>query len=129
MYTSSANTRGIQIDVSARYDPQQSVPEQGHWFFTYQITVSNLSERTVQLVSRHWVITNAEGKVQTVRGAGVVGQQPSLRPNEGFQYTSGCPLDSPVGTMHGTYQMVAEDGETFDALIAPFTLADPMAVN
>jgi len=129
MSHSSAVTRGIQVDVSARFVPEQSAPGDGQWFFAYQITISNLSERTVQLLSREWIITNASGKVETVRGPGVVGHQPTLRPNEGFQYVSGCPLDSSVGTMHGSYQMQGEDGEVFEVTIAPFILADPMSVN
>lgn len=129
MSHSTAVTYGIQVDVHARFVPEQSAPEEGHWFFAYQVTISNLSHRTVQLLSREWVITNADGKTETVRGPGVVGHQPTLRPNEGFQYVSGCPLDSAVGTMRGTYQMQGDDGETFDVDIAPFMLADPMSVN
>jgi ApaG protein len=83
----------------------------------------------VQLLSRHWIITDANGRVEEVRGAGVVGQQPRLRPGEAFEYTSGCPLPTPMGTMHGSYQMVNQRGERFDALIQPFTLAEPYAVN
>jgi ApaG protein len=127
--TSSATTRGIQVDVHCRYVAEQSSPSDGQWFFAYQITISNLSERTVQLISREWIITNAVGKQETVRGPGVVGHQPVLRPNEGFQYVSGCPLDTAFGTMQGTYHMMAEDGEAFDVAITTFTLAEPMAVN
>ncbi len=129
MTTSRAVTHSVQVDVAARFVPEQSTPEHNRWFFAYQVTISNLGERTVQLVSREWIITNAEGKVEVVRGAGVVGHQPTLRPNEGFQYVSGCPLDTAIGTMHGTFQMVADDGEQFEVEIAPFTLADPMSVN
>jgi ApaG protein len=127
--TSTAVTEGIQVDVSARFVAEQSSPERGHWFFAYQITISNLGERTVQLMSREWVITNADGRVEIVRGPGVVGHQPTLRPSEGFQYVSGCPLDTAVGTMEGKYHMVAEDGTAFEVAIAPFTLADPMSLN
>ncbi|MSP92563.1 MAG: Co2+/Mg2+ efflux protein ApaG [Myxococcales bacterium] len=129
MSTSTATTSGIQIDVDCRFVAEESVPSEGRWFFAYQITISNLSERTVQLVSREWVITNADGKVETVRGPGVVGHQPVLRPNEGFQYVSGCPLDSAFGEMRGTYQMIREDGEPFEVSIAPFVLIDPQALN
>lgn len=129
MSTSTAVTENIQVDVSARYVPEQSSPEQGQWFFAYQITITNLGERTVQLISREWIITNANGKVETVRGPGVVGHQPTLRAGEGFQYVSGCPLDTAVGMMEGKYHMVAEDGEQFDVEIAAFTLADPMSLN
>jgi ApaG protein len=107
----------------------QSAPETGHWFFVYQITIFNGSDRTVQLISRQWRITNADGRMEIVRGPGVVGQQPVLRPSEGFQYVSGCPLDTPVGTMEGEYQMVDETGAGFEVEIAAFALADPMAVN
>jgi ApaG protein len=126
---SSATTHGIQVDVAARFVADQSSPDSGDWFFAYQITISNLSQRTVQLISREWVITNAEGKVEVVRGDGVVGHQPLLRPNEGFQYVSGCPLDTAVGTMRGKYRMHEPDGAWFDVDIAEFTLADPMSLN
>ena len=114
MPESSATTHGIRVDVVSSFAAEQSAPEEGHWFFLYQITILNRSERTVQLVSREWRITNADGRTEHVRGPGVVGQQPVLRPSEGFQYVSGCPLDTPVGTMAGAYQMVDEDGEPFD---------------
>ncbi len=129
MPESSATTHGIRVDVVSSFAAEQSAPEEGHWFFLYQITILNRSERTVQLVSREWRITNADGRTEHVRGPGVVGQQPVLRPSEGFQYVSGCPLDTPVGTMAGAYQMVDEDGEPFDVEIAAFALADPMALN
>ncbi len=129
MPESSAITHGIRVDVVSSFAAEQSAPEEGHWFFLYQITILNRSERTVQLVSREWRITNADGRTEHVRGPGVVGQQPVLRPSEGFQYVSGCPLDTPVGTMAGAYQMVDEDGEPFDVEIAAFALADPMALN
>ena len=129
MPESSATTHGIRVDVVSSFAAEQSAPEEGHWFFLYQLTILNRSERTVQLVSREWRITNADGRTEHVRGPGVVGQQPVLRPSEGFQYVSGCPLDTPVGTMAGAYQMVDEDGEPFDVEIAAFALADPMALN
>ena len=105
------------------------MPEEGRWLFLYQITILNSSSRTVQLLSREWRITNADGRTELVRGAGVVGQQPVMRPSEGFQYVSGCPLDTPVGTMAGVYQMVDDTGEPFEVEIAAFALADPMALN
>ena len=126
---SSAVTHGIQVDVAARFVPEQSTPERGEWFFAYQITISNLSDRTVQLVSREWRITDATGQVEVVRGAGVVGHQPWMRPSEGFQYVSGCPLKTAIGTMRGKYQMQHEDGSEFEVDIAEFTLADPMSLN
>ncbi len=129
MTNSSVVTEGIRVDVVARYVPEQSAPDEGHWFFAYQVTITNLTARVVQLLSREWVITNADGKIEVVRGQGVVGHQPTMRPNEGFEYVSGCPLDTPVGTMHGKFSLVAEDGEALEAAIAPFTLADPQVLN
>ena len=95
----------------------------------YHVRIRNEGKTRVRLVSRHWIITNGRGEVEQVRGPGVVGEQPVLGQGEEFHYTSGCPLDTPVGTMHGTFQMVAEDGTTFDAEISPFTLAEPYAIN
>lgn len=129
MSQSSATTLGIRVDVVSSFAAEQSAPEEGRWFFLYQITILNSSNRTVQLISREWRITNAEGRTEHVRGPGVVGQQPVLRPSEGFQYVSGCPLDTPVGTMAGAYQMVDADGQPFDVEIAAFGLADPLALN
>ena len=123
-------TRGVRIVVQPRYVPEQSEPSKSHYLFAYHVTIRNEGERTVQLVSRHWVITDGEGKSEEVRGPGVVGYQPILAPGEQFQYTSGCPLSTPVGTMHGSYQMVVSDSdETFDAYIEPFRLAVPRALN
>jgi ApaG protein len=127
--TSEGATRGVQVEVKPEYLPEQSDPSSGLWVHAYHVTISNRGEKAVQLLSRHWVITNAEGSEEHVRGPGVVGPQPVLKPGDTFTYTSGCPLDTPIGTMHGTYQMVTEDGEKFDAEIAPFTLAEPYALN
>lgn len=127
---SDTTTRGVRIQVRPRFVPEQSDPDNGQWLFAYHITIRNTGEETVQLVSRHWVITNGEGRVEEVRGPGVVGYQPVLRPGEEFEYTSGCPLTTPVGTMHGEFNMVLPDsGEKFDALIEPFRLAVPKALN
>lgn len=109
--------------------PERSNPDKGAWFFAYTVLVTNEGEDTVQLVSRHWIITNADGEVEEVRGPGVVGAQPVLAPGESFEYTSACPLPTAFGTMHGSYQMVTEAGERFDAEIAPFSLSMPYAVN
>lgn len=125
---SSAVTRGIKIEVRSKYIAERSSPPD-QWFFAYQVTIANESDVVVTLRSRQWVITNADGQTQSVRGPGVVGEQPRMRPGEGFQYVSACPLDTPVGTMHGSYQMVTEGGDEFDAEIAAFTLAEPMSVN
>ena len=123
-------TRGIRIVVRPRFVPEQSDPERKQWLFAYHVTIRNEGDLTVQLVSRHWVITDGEGEVEEVRGPGVVGHQPVLKPGEEFQYTSGCPLGTPVGTMHGEFNMVWPDrGEKFDAKIEPFRLAVPSALN
>jgi ApaG protein len=122
-------TRGVLVKVESQYLEARSNPSQHRWVHIYHVTVANQGSETVQLVSRHWIITNAKGEQEHVRGPGVVGEQPILRPGQAFRYTSGCPLDTSLGTMHGTYQMVTEDGEQFDAEIAPFTLAEPYALN
>jgi len=127
---SDTTTRGVRILVRPRFIPEQSDPDNGQWLFAYHITIRNSGEQTVQLISRHWVITNGEGKVEEVRGPGVVGYQPVLKPGEEFEYTSGCPLTTPVGTMHGEFNMVVQgSGEKFDAKIEPFRLAVPKALN
>ena len=129
MFTSRANTRGVEITVQSRFVPERSEPDQEQWFFAYTVQIRNLGTETVQLVSRHWVITDANGEVEEVRGPGVVGEQPVLTPGESFEYTSACPLGTAFGTMHGSYRMVVRGGEEFDAEIAPFTLAEPHAVH
>ena len=125
MSTSEAVTRGIRVRVEAEYAPDRSQPLRNQWFFLYTIEITNESDETVQLLSRHWIITDAMGDVQEVRGPGVVGEQPVLEPGESFRYTSGCPLTTPFGSMHGTYQMVTGKREVFDIEIAPFTLSEP----
>ncbi len=126
---SQATTRGLEVRVESHYVPEQSDPDGGAWFFAYTVSLHNMGDETMQLLSRHWVITDSEGNVEEVRGPGVVGAQPVLGPGERFQYTSACPLRSAFGTMHGSYQMVTEDGEPFDAEIAAFTLSTPYALN
>lgn len=126
---SSATTRGIRVEVEPEYLPHQSDPKHGLWMFGYHVVITNTGSETVQLLSRHWIITYADGRVEEVRGPGVVGEQPVLTPGKRFSYTSGCPLPTPMGTMHGTYQMVTARGERFDAEIAAFTLAEPYSVN
>jgi ApaG protein len=128
-FASVATTRGVRVRVASRFDPGRSQPAQGQWFFLYTVTIANQGDETVQLVSRHWVITDGEGRIEEVRGPGVVGEQPVLDPGEEFEYTSGCPLPTPFGTMHGTYQMVAASGARFDAEIAPFALGEPYTVH
>jgi len=122
---SEAITRNIRVRVQAEYDAGRSSPQQSQWFFLYTVSITNESQDTVQLMSRHWVITDGMGKVEEVRGPGVVGKQPVLAPGQSFEYTSGCPLTTPYGSMQGTYQMVNQAAEKFDIEIAPFTLTEP----
>jgi ApaG protein len=129
MSTSEAVTHGIRVHVTAEYAPDRSRPTQQHWFFLYTIKITNESDQTVQLISRHWRITDGTGHIEEVKGPGVVGQQPVLAPNESFSYTSGCPLTTPFGTMEGTYQMTTADGASFDVQIAAFTLSEPYTVH
>lgn len=124
---SVAVTRGIRVEVETRYLSEQSAPMEGRYAFAYSITITNEGDTPAKLVSRHWVITDAEDHVDEVRGEGVVGAQPTLQPNEAFNYTSGAVLRTPWGTMNGTYQMVLDDGSEFEAEIAPFLLAAPFA--
>jgi ApaG protein len=129
MFNSEALTRGIRVKVQSEYSPDQSAPSKNQWFFLYTVTISNESAETVQLLTRHWVITDGTGHIEEVRGPGVVGKQPTLKPGDSFEYTSGCPLTTPFGLMEGTYQMVTQDGDRFDARIAPFTLSEPYTVH
>jgi ApaG protein len=129
MFTSEAVTRGIRVQVQSEYDPDRSDPSKNQWFFLYNVTISNEGPEAVQLLTRHWIITDGTGKVEEVRGPGVVGKQPILKPGESFEYTSGCPLPTAFGMMEGTYQMASEGGQRFDAKIAPFTLSEPYTVH
>lgn len=126
---SDATTRGIRVQVQSFYDEERSSPQESYYFFAYQVRISNLGTEKAQLVSREWFITDANGDTQRVQGPGVVGEQPLLAPGDAFEYTSFCPLTTAVGAMRGTYRMVLENGESFDAEIAPFALAVPHAVN
>ena len=119
----------ITINVQTAFLPEQSDPDQERYVFAYTITISNTGTVAAQLVSRHWVITDAEEHIQEVRGLGVVGEQPLLKPGEAFEYTSGTALNTPVGTMRGSYQMIAEDGEHFDAEVPSFVLAMPRTLH
>ena len=123
--TSTAITEGIKVTVRSRYLPEQSAPDHNRYVFAYTITIANHGQRPAQLRTRHWIITDGRGSVEEVRGDGVVGEQPRLEPGEQFEYTSGCVLKTPIGTMHGTYQMVRDDGDGFDAEIAAFSLVAP----
>lgn len=128
-FSSEAVTRGVRVRVVSRYSREQSRPEQNRWFFIYTVTIANEGEKTVQLLTRHWIIENADGEVDEVRGDGVVGEQPILAAGQEFEYSSGCHLSTPFGSMRGTYQMLVDDGATFDATIAPFTLSEPYTVH
>ena len=115
----------IRVDVETSYLDEQSSPTEQRYVFAYTITILNEGERPAQLLSRHWIITDANGKVKEVRGEGVVGEQPHLEPGQGFRYSSGAIIETPVGTMQGSYLMVDGEGRRFDAPIAPFRLAIP----
>ena len=126
---SDTTTNGIRIQVKTQFLPDRSSPGDDQYVFAYHIKISNLGREVAQLISRHWIITTADGETEEVQGAGVVGEQPVLSPGEQFEYTSFCPLKTNVGTMHGSYTMVTPSGEVFQARIAPFTLAVPHALN
>jgi len=119
----------IDVSVVTRYLPEQSQPEQNRFAFAYTVTVSNKGELQAKLLSRHWVITDGDGRVQEVRGAGVIGQQPLIEAGASHTYSSGTVMATRVGIMQGSYQMLAEDGKRFDALIAPFRLAVPGSLH
>ncbi|MDT8387725.1 MAG: Co2+/Mg2+ efflux protein ApaG [Thiogranum sp.] len=125
----SSDSHNIKVEVKTQYIEDQSIPDQGRYIFAYAITIQNLGDVPAQLLSRHWVITDSNNKVQEVKGEGVVGEQPHLKPGEQFQYTSGTMLETPVGSMHGTYQMITDDGVQFDADIPPFTLSIPRTLH
>ena len=126
---SSAVTKGIRVIVESQYLSERSAPARKQYVFAYRVRISNEGTSTAQLRTRHWIITDGDGKVQEVRGEGVVGEQPVLRPGQSFEYTSGCVLETPFGSMRGSYQMEVEGGEPFDAEIAPFVLAMPNSLN
>ncbi len=126
---SEAVTEGIRITVRSMYVPERSNPSASYWFFAYEVTILNESDEPAQLLNRHWIITDGDGKVEEVIGEGVVGETPELEPGEAFTYTSFCPLRTETGTMHGTYGMIRPDGREFDATIAPFTLTEPYTIN
>ena len=126
---SNSVTDGIRVDVRSEYLPEQSTPAAKRYVFTYTIRISNEGTSIAQLRSRHWVITDSNGKVEEVRGPGVVGKQPALEPGQAFEYTSGCMLPTPRGEMRGSYQMQRKDGTTFDAEIATFELSLPYTLN
>ena len=119
---SDAVTNAIRVEVLSRHSPEHSRPNQDEWIFQYTVRITNQGTETVQLLSRHWIITDALEHTEEVQGPGVVGEQPVLAPGESFKYSSMCPLKTPTGMMRGTYQMVSQDGVSFDIEIAPFAL-------
>jgi ApaG protein len=127
--TSDCTTRGIRIEVRSEFLAERSSPREEQYLFQYHVRISNVGTETAQLVSREWIITNADGEVERVKGPGVVGEKPILPPGGAFEYTSFCPLKTPVGTMQGSYQMVTQDGTRFDATISAFTLAVPRSLH
>ena len=129
MFTSEAVTRGIKVYVESEYAPERSQPAQNQWFFLYTITIANTGYETVQLLSRHWIITDGTGHIEEVRGPGVIGQQPVIEPGEEFTYTSGASIETSFGTMEGTYRMTTGGGQEFDVAIAKFTLSEPYTVH
>ncbi len=126
---SVALTDGIRVTVTSRYLPEQSMPQSRRFVWAYTVRIANEGEEPAKLVTRHWIIKDAKDKIDEVKGPGVVGEQPRLEPGDSFQYTSGCILQTSRGTMHGTYQMLRDDGRGFDAQIAPFTLSMPVELN
>ncbi|MFU8803721.1 MAG: Co2+/Mg2+ efflux protein ApaG [Bradymonadaceae bacterium] len=122
-------TYAVRITTESQYSPERSTPLKGLWFFVYRIRIENQSQVPLQLMTRHWLITNAEGEVSEVRGPGVVGQQPRLEPGDAFEYVSACPLNTPFGTMRGSYQMVTDEGEDVDVPVPLFQLIQPHGLN
>jgi ApaG protein len=125
----SAASNAIRVEVVTNYLADQSEPAEQRFVFSYTITIRNEGSQPAKLLTRHWLITDANGKTQEVRGEGVVGEQPHMKPGQGFRYSSYAVLETPVGAMQGSYQMVADDGEHFDAQIAPFRLAMPALLH
>jgi len=125
LFTDAEETRGITVRVSVSYLPEQSEPDRGRWFWAYHIRIENSSSVMVQLLTRHWIITDGRGARHTVEGEGVVGEQPMIAPGASFDYVSGCPLTTPIGNMQGSYHMIGEDGSAFDVAIPKFALTAP----
>jgi ApaG protein len=126
---SEATTRNVRVRVVPKYQPSHSDPGRSFWFFSYTVEIENIGGKPFQLKSRHWIITDGTGTVEHVRGPGVVGYTPRLASGERFEYTSACPLGTSMGSMEGTFQMVTDEGEEFDAEIEVFSLYDPMSMN
>jgi len=119
----------IQVSVQSYYIKEQSSPDNDHYVFAYTVNIHNKGTVAAKLLSRHWIITDSDGNTQEVTGEGVIGEQPHLNPGDSFEYTSGTHMDTPVGSMYGTYQMIADDGVNFDAEIPVFTLAQPSSLH
>jgi ApaG protein len=126
---SEAVTHNVRVEVISQYSAENSRPLHGEWAFQYTVRITNLAAETVQLLRRHWIITDGTGQIREVEGPGVVGEQPVLAPGQSFKYSSWCPLSTPVGTMHGTYRMVRTNGDEFDIEIAPFSLKARYSVH
>ena len=126
---SNVVTQGIRISVQSLYVPTKSQPERGQYSFAYTVRIVNEGDTPAQLISRHWIIQDAHGRTEHVRGPGVVGAQPRLEPGQSYEYTSFCPLGTPSGSMQGTYQMVRDDGDQFDAVVGMFALMAPQMLN
>jgi ApaG protein len=126
---SEAITNNVRVEVESQYAAHRSRPFQNEWIFDYTVRITNEGDQTVQLLSRHWIVTDACGKTRDIQGRGVVGEQPVLAPGEAFQYTSWCELETAAGVMHGTYQMVDDEGTYFEVEIAPFALREPYTVH
>ncbi|KQN01607.1 Co2+/Mg2+ efflux protein ApaG [Sphingomonas sp. Leaf230] len=129
LFPNAATTDGVTVRVSVSYLPEQSEPERDRWFWAYHIRLENEGTETVQLLTRHWVITDGRGARHSVEGEGVVGEQPVIEPGASFDYVSGCPLATPSGAMQGSYQMVREDGAVFAVEIPRFSLFAPAVLN
>lgn len=125
LFAHAAETRGIAVRVQVNYLAEQSEPARGRWFWAYHIRIENRGHASVQLLTRHWVITDGRGARHSVEGEGVVGEQPVIAPGASFDYVSGCPLSTPTGSMQGSYHMIGEDGEAFDVAIPKFPLFAP----
>jgi ApaG protein len=129
LFSAEAETQGIVVRVSVSFLPEQSEPNRGRWFWAYHIRIENEGSQAVQLLTRHWIITDGRGAAHTVEGEGVVGEQPMIEPGSSFDYVSGCPLTTPSGHMRGNYRMRAEDGTAFDVEIPKFALLAPAVIQ
>lgn len=129
LFTAARTTAGVTVRVAVSYLPEQSEPGRGRWFWAYHIRLENDGDGAVQLLTRHWIITDGRGARHTVEGEGVVGEQPVIAPGGSYDYVSGCPLATPTGSMQGSYRMVREDGERFDAAIPKFALTAPAVAS